>query len=114
MSTCRLSQKAKASLSGKGSTTLEMAQDLWYLVTATNILRHLPKPENGIREAQVSVLGTQSLAGFLVAKIMVVWFSNCLWRSQVQVQGDSAIPNLFVVEWGHPSCSAMESSNSKW
>lgn len=62
----------------------------------------------------MSVLGTLSLAGFLVAKIMVVWFSDCLWRSLVQVQGDTAIPNLLVVEWGHASCSAMESSNSKW
>lgn len=91
-----------------------MAQDLWYLVTATNILTHLPKPENGIREAQVSVLGTLSLAGFLVMKIMVVWFSNCLWMSLVQVQGDTAIPNLLVVGWGHAGCSAMKSSNSKW
>ena len=46
--TRRLSQIAKASLSGKGSRTIEVAQDLWYLAITTNVLMHLPKPENGI------------------------------------------------------------------
>ena len=68
---------------------------------------HLPKPENGIQETQMSVLGTLSWVGFLVTKIMVVWFTNCLWMSLVQVQGGTAIPNLLVVGWGHTSCSAI-------
>lgn len=45
----------------------------------------------------MSVLGALSLAGFLVTRIMVAWFSNCFWMSLVQVPGGIAIPNLLVV-----------------
>lgn len=71
-------------------------------------------PDNGIWRAQVPKLGALSLVGFLATGIMEYGSLIVSGFPEFQAQGSITTTNLPVVGWGHASCPALVTSNSKW